>query len=136
MGFVKSLIWILIISLILSGCDDREEYELVLDNPFDPDNPQTSGDPFQLSVQTEGRKSILKWNVPEIDFEKYIIYRQEDDVSLIQLSVVPKTSPNMLMIPSKAGTVISTEFQLAEVSVLARKNKVPCLQLKTPPKST
>ena len=84
MGFVKSLIWILIISLILSGCDDREEYELVLDNPFDPDNPQTSGDPFQLSVQTEGRKSILKWNVPEIDFEKYIIYRQEDDAGLIQ----------------------------------------------------
>ena len=90
MGFVKSLIWILIISLILSGCDDREEYELVLDNPFDPDNPQTSGDPFQLSVQTGGRKSILKWNVPEIDFEKYIIYRQEDDAGLIQLSVVPQ----------------------------------------------
>ena len=65
---------------------------MVLDNPFDPDNLQTSGDPFQLSVQAKGRKSILKWNVPEIDFEKYIIYRQEDDAGLIQLSVIPKTS--------------------------------------------
>jgi formylglycine-generating enzyme len=63
------------------GCGDDE-----LDprtNPFDPQNPDTGGDPFGLTVTPEPqdpRTFVLTWIEPEgVDFDVYLIYWKKND---------------------------------------------------------
>ena len=53
-------------------------------NPFDPDNPETGGDPFKLTAKyIPGSMDVyLEWNKPEgINFRSYKIWRSEQETS-------------------------------------------------------
>jgi len=47
--------------LLLTAC---YEGELERTNPFDPENPTTHGNPFELEVQSETDGVQLTWNTP------------------------------------------------------------------------
>ena len=81
----KQIVLLLILLLILLTCTDEEIGPLPTRSPFDPNNPQTQGDPFNLRVVTQDRKAVLSWDKPEADFDNFIIYRDNQ-----QLVVVPK----------------------------------------------
>ena len=60
---------LLLISCILlsSACDKKHE-EVVLDNPFDPDNPETHGNPYNMTTEIKADGVSVKWNdIPNID---------------------------------------------------------------------
>ncbi len=71
--FRRGILWygicLLLVSFILlsPACDKKHE-EVVLDNPFDPDNPETQGDPYNMRAEVTGDSVSVKWNeIPDID---------------------------------------------------------------------
>ncbi len=52
------------------------------DNPFDPKNVQTGGDPFQLTAKIAGGGITLEWTKPNFsDLQSFKIYRSENENS-------------------------------------------------------
>ena len=64
-----TLFALLILSFIIFSACDKKHDDIVFDNPFSPNNPETQGDPFDLRVEARADNSILiRWNtVPNID---------------------------------------------------------------------
>jgi hypothetical protein len=67
------------VEIIFIACDSKPtkpEY----DNVFDPDNPTTSGDPFQLQVIIGNGGVTLTWTKPDIrNLSSFKIYRSEQE---------------------------------------------------------
>jgi len=70
----KYIALFLLLALVIFGCG-KEPDDPVFDNPFDPQNPKTNGEPYHLQVAV-GNKNVvnLKWN--QIDnVKKFSVYR-------------------------------------------------------------
>lgn len=64
--FIVFVMLAYIISLV--GCDKKHE-EVILDNPFDPDNQETRGDPYNLRTEVTEDSVTLRWDaIPKIDW--------------------------------------------------------------------
>jgi formylglycine-generating enzyme required for sulfatase activity len=71
---LKYIALFLLLAFIIFGCG-KEPDDPVFDNPFDPQNPKTNGEPYHLQVAV-GNKNVvnLKWN--QIDnVKKFSVYR-------------------------------------------------------------
>ena len=69
---------VILISSLLTFCGEKPT-EPKRDNPFDPANPQTGGDPFELTVKIANGGVMLNWNKPIFpDIKQYKIYRSEE----------------------------------------------------------
>jgi len=71
---LKYIALFLLFALIIFGCG-KDPDDPVFDNPFDPQNPKTNGEPYHLQVSV-GNKNVvnLKWN--QIDnVKKFSVYR-------------------------------------------------------------
>ncbi len=53
----------------------------VRENPFDPKNIQTKGDPFKLTAKIANGGILLEWNKPKGDITAFNIYRSEQEKS-------------------------------------------------------
>ncbi len=52
------------------------------DNPFDPQNIKTGGDPFKLTAKIANGGILLEWNKPSVDdLKSFNIYRSEQGIS-------------------------------------------------------
>ncbi|MBM3239228.1 DUF1565 domain-containing protein [Candidatus Poribacteria bacterium] len=81
---------ILAILFCLFTCGEEQD-EPQLTNPFDPENPETQGDPFHLSVKLKERKSVLTWKEPlGCEFDNYIIYRRVGNDTEVKIATVPR----------------------------------------------
>ena len=62
---------------ILATCD-RQLVEPVSDNPLDPENTETGGDPFNLTLGTVIEGILLDWQpLITLEPEKYLVYRKD-----------------------------------------------------------
>ncbi|GEM_PF-3097955 len=71
---------VIIVSLIVLAACDTKPTAPVRDNPFDPNNPQTGGDPFTLTAKIGGGGVTVEWQLPDFDALKaFNIYRSETE---------------------------------------------------------
>jgi len=63
------------------------------DNPFDIKNPDTGGDPFELSAKIAGGGVKLEWNIPDYkELQSFKIYRSESPGSgYSNMQIIEKT---------------------------------------------
>jgi hypothetical protein len=62
-----SFLIIVLISLTLFACS-KDHDEIAINNPFDPNNPETHGDPYNLCIEAGTDNIKLQWNnIPNID---------------------------------------------------------------------
>ena len=74
-----SLITISLLFLMIAIQCEKQPSSPVYDNPLDPQNPGTGGDPFELSAEISGGGITLTWNpVININSETYRIFRKLD----------------------------------------------------------
>jgi len=54
-------------------------------NPFDPQNPVTHGNPYQLTMKSQDDGVMLTWKAPggEVRCAEYVVYRQGDEVARV-----------------------------------------------------
>ena len=70
---------IITIITMFFACDTKPT-EPVRDNPFDPNNSVSGGDPFQLTAKIAGGGITLGWTIPDIkDTQSFKIYRSETE---------------------------------------------------------
>ena len=74
---VKQLTFLLLFLMAISSCEDLPP-KPELDNIFDPENPETGGDPFGLTAELLGTSIELNWNSIYIEnLDGYNVYRSE-----------------------------------------------------------
>ncbi|MDP8238183.1 MAG: SUMF1/EgtB/PvdO family nonheme iron enzyme [Candidatus Hatepunaea meridiana] len=79
----------LISILLIFSCSE----EILWDNPVDPDNPVTSGDPYQLEAEIADGGAKLTWQAVNISsITGYNIYRKDNDSTFNQLQQVNATT--------------------------------------------
>jgi sulfatase modifying factor 1 len=62
-----SFLIVVLISLTLFACS-KDHDEIAINNPFDPNNPETYGDPYNLRIESGTDYIKLQWNnIPNID---------------------------------------------------------------------
>ena len=77
-GYIHFLFVLVILS---SGCD-QEIVDPQFENPFDPGNTETNGDPLSLSVYVDSSACILTWTpVDSPAPDEYVVYRKSDSDS-------------------------------------------------------
>ena len=71
---LKYIALFLLVAFIIFGCG-KDPDDPILDNPFDPKNPKTNGEPYHLQVAVGDKNVVnLKWN--QIDkVKKFSVYR-------------------------------------------------------------
>jgi len=75
------LLLIISIFLVILSCETKPTSPSD-DNPFDPNNTSTSGDPFKLQAVIANGGITLTWNAPQFEnFESYRIYKRENENS-------------------------------------------------------
>ena len=73
---------VFIILLALTVACDKKPTEPTNDNPFDIENTETGGDPFQLSAIIANGGITLNWNKPDFEnLQSFRIYRSENETS-------------------------------------------------------
>ena len=83
---LKRFLLIALFGIFILSCVNELDYE---PNPFDPSNPETNGDPFNLKVKIQDQNAVLIWEIPDVDFDSFVIYRNNT-----QLAIVPKSTAN------------------------------------------
>ncbi|MBB13859.1 hypothetical protein CMK22_01245 [Candidatus Poribacteria bacterium] len=78
---------ILVLLTLIMSCTD--EPDSPTPNPFDPNNPTTNGDPFNLKVEIQDQEVLLTWEIPEADYDNFVVYRNS-----VRLAVVTKSENN------------------------------------------
>jgi uncharacterized protein (TIGR02145 family) len=77
--YAIAIIYILSIVALIVSCEKKPS-EPDYANPFDPQNEQTGGDPFNLTAIIAGGGITLQWNRPDFDDLQYFkIYRSEQE---------------------------------------------------------
>src|SRR3989339_160976 len=92
----------------LNSCSVLEVFEdYQHSNPLDQNNPQTRGNPYNLTIKSENAGNRLTWEVPgeEVFCQEYLLYRSHAGAKSIEL--VRLTPPNWL----------SSSFTWLDVSV-------------------
>ena len=75
---------LLILILCISACIDEPELPPL--SIFDPSNPETNGDPFNLKVKIQDQKAVLTWEKPDANYDSFVVYRNS-----VQLAVVARS---------------------------------------------
>jgi len=76
----RVLLRIYIVIILLLSCNEKPTNP-VSDNPYDTENSQTTGDPFQLRAEIFNGEVTLFWDNPETHGLKgFIIYRSEQEI--------------------------------------------------------
>ena len=81
---IKPLILISLLSILILSCANEPDSPVL--NPLDPSNPETNGDPFNLEVAISDQASVLTWQIPEADFDNFIIYRDSVERAVVSKS--------------------------------------------------
>jgi uncharacterized protein (TIGR02145 family) len=75
------IIYLITLFIVIIFCS-KEPTEPQTSNPFDPENPNTQGDPFNLTAQIANGGITLNWTTPSIEGLQYFkIYRSEQETS-------------------------------------------------------
>ena len=78
---IKYFIFFILYFVIIWTCS-KEPTRPVNDNPFDPANPATGGDPFRLQAQIANGGITLTWNRPAVQgLASFRVYRSEQESS-------------------------------------------------------
>ncbi len=79
--------------LALGACTGDTPSSPAHNNPLDPENPATQGDPYQLSASLTQGGALLNWLAPDVPgIELYHLYRSVDDAAFSLRTSVTQTS--------------------------------------------
>ncbi|NQS97428.1 MAG: SUMF1/EgtB/PvdO family nonheme iron enzyme [candidate division Zixibacteria bacterium] len=93
MRSVRVILPIILLVILVFSCEENP-HGPDSDNIFDPDNPSTGGDPFNITAQLTAGGIILDWHPVEIQgLSGYRLYRSEDENSIYD-NVIADTDTN------------------------------------------
>ena len=82
-----------ILLLALAACTGDTPAGPLRDNPLDPENPQTGGDPYQLSVELGVAGALLNWQEPDFPgITGYNLYRSVNEAEFSLYASPQQTS--------------------------------------------
>ena len=129
--------FILVAILLLWNCTDKPGSP-VSDNPFDPENPETGGDPLALSAATQSDGILLTWNEPALpDLTGYKMYRSMSEDFLLD-SLLTQTPDTVFLDTSVARgyryfyllTAVSSQGESISSDILpVEVSSVPYLEI-------
>jgi len=81
---LKPLILISLLSILILSCAYEPESPVL--SPLDPSNPETSGEPFNLEVAISDQAAVLTWQIPNAEFDNFIVYRNASRIAVVAKS--------------------------------------------------
>jgi len=83
------ILFLIAINLLFFLQCEKQPTSPQFNNPLDPKNPATGGDPFNLQAQISGGGITLNWTLLDIQqIDHYCLYRKVDDDTVFQLIFV------------------------------------------------